>query len=446
MPAVKSSRWTLIAGLGVVLASCTTTGDGPSSGGDATTTRPSAGADTTAGEQPATTEPLPGDSPVRVYTTAGGASGNRVVAGAADLSSTPLEVQLDATPAWVVAAPLPDRIVWVVADVDGGLTAYSEQAGAIEPFSVGDVALPAGSPPTVVVSGSALSILQPTRAAELAGPILVDVVPITVTNDGFVDIGGTRLPDVAPLPDGRIVVSSAGTPALLAAPTDRLRHAVLGDQIEAGSVVLLDPETASVRETIDAPDGTVFEAISPLWGDIDGDGADELLVTASDGAVGARLVVYRADGSELARSPAIGRGNRWLNQLAVARVGPNGEIEVIEVRTPHIGGIVRWYRLEGDALVLQAEAGRYSTHRIGSRNLDQGIAIDADGDGRLDVVVPTQDQTALEALTRRDDTAEITVTQPLGAQLATNLTGATRPDGTASMGLGTSDARLIIWP
>jgi hypothetical protein len=430
----------VMTALALVVVACGGTDDEgvATSGGSVDATAPTT--------PPGVTLPPADDVPLQVFTTSGGQSGNRFFAGDAALDEAPLEVRLEATPAWIVAAPVADRIVWVVADVDGNVSAYAESVGEVEPFPIGEVTLPPGAPPTVIVGGSAVSIFQPSGAAPLAGHGLVAGKPVVIAEGGAVFVGAEPVSGVRALIDGRIVVSGRDEVAFLAEPTERLTHGVLGDKIESESIVVLAPGGATVQAVLDAPGDTVFEALSPMWADVTGDGVEEVIATASDGTGGASLTVFSAAGDLVAVAPPIGTGNRWLNQLAAGPVGPNGGIEVIEVRTPHIGGIVRWYRLADGDLTLQAGAERYSTHRIGSRNLDQGIVVDANGDGRPDVVVPTQDQQTLVALTRTPDESEVVSTTSLGATLATNIAAASRGDGSAAVAVGTDDGRLLIWP
>jgi len=85
--------------------------------------------------------------------------------------------------------------------------------------------------------------------------------------------------------------------------------------------------------------------------------------------------------------PAVGRGNRWRHQIAVAPFGPNGELELAEVLTPHIGGIAGFYRMDGDSLNLVAQQDSVTSHSVVSRNFDMGLAGDLDGDGQPEQVV-----------------------------------------------------------
>jgi hypothetical protein len=69
---------------------------------------------------------------------------------------------------------------------------------------------------------------------------------------------------------------------------------------------------------------------------VTGDGKQESILTISDAEQGAQIIVYNKEGEHLAAGPAIDRGYRWRHQLAVAPFGPNDELEIADVLTPHI--------------------------------------------------------------------------------------------------------------
>ncbi len=342
-------------------------------------------------------------------------TGNRVITGPGSLLDTsPLEVQLDGTPRWVLPA---GQSSWLVVLDDG-------------------------SSVMVDVADDGNLVAADTNIAAIPGDI-----PPLATSTGVTSYADTYGLFADPLPDTRVVVADDALVAL-AAPTDRYAHAVLGDALEASAIAVTTAEDGStVLVELEEPD--VFEAVSPMIADVDANGTSEVVATVSNGDVGARLVAYSLeDGSVVAESEAIGLGNRWRNLLAVAPVGPNGEIEVIDIQTPHIGGILQYFRANGDQLELVASARTFSTHTIGSRNLDLGIVTDADGNGQLDVVVPTQGMDQLVAITR-DDAAEGGTREvgrvDLSGTLVTNLAAAENDSG-VSYAAGTSDGTLTVWP
>ena len=74
-----------------------------------------------------------------------------------------------------------------------------------------------------------------------------------------------------------------------------------------------------------------------------------------------------------------------------------------------------------------------------------GLAADLDGDGQVELLVPSQDGTELGAIRRTEDGAVVAWTVPLGGRLSTNLTTATLPDGSLAVGAGRRDRLLRLW-
>ena len=273
-------------------------------------------------------------------------------------------------------------------------------------------------------------------------------IPAVVGSDGAI---GTAFDDHdrfdEPLPDGR-VVRSGSVLAVLASPTDRYAHNVLGDAIEAAAVEWVDVcDDTSGR--IAVPDVDVIEGIAPMLADIDGDDEIEILVTLSNSSGGARLAAYELDGSLLAESAPIGQGNRWRNQLAVAPFGPEGQIEILDVQTPHIGGILQAFQLvEGDGGAslerVAASAGAFTSHPIRTRNLDMGIALDVDVDGSIDALVSAFERDRLIGMTRSNEPGGWTVVGEvaLPGTLTSNVAVSDFGEPAIAAGAGTT---LRIW-
>lgn len=282
---------------------------------------------------------------------------------------------------------------------------------------------------------------------EPPGTVDTDDAPPVVVDGTLLAAGVARSVFDDPLPDSRVVTDGTDLFAL-SGPTDRYDHAVLGDALEASGVEIVRGDgSGSVVVTVEAPD--VIEAVSPMLADVDGDGALDIVVTQSNDDSGARIVAYSLDGETIATSEPIGTGNRWLNLLAVAPTGPGGIVEVIAVRTPHIGGIVEFFRYDGAGrLERVATADGYSTHVIGSRNLDLGIVTDADGDGTLDVLLPQQDREVLAIVTRDDrsptGTREVTWLR-LSDEPSSNVSATGDPDSGISYAVATADGRITVW-
>ncbi|MEM7091943.1 MAG: hypothetical protein AAF567_02980 [Actinomycetota bacterium] len=335
-------------------------------------------------------------------------TGNRITDQRVDLDAPLTQIGLPAPAVWIVATP----VGWHVELADA-TAVIVDRAGVIEATDS------VGGPPATDADGTVRSSLED-------GERFADRLYDSRVIHAGTDTGGT----------GSLTVDVA-----LTGPTDRYGHGVLGDRIEATGFELVDRCTGSTT-TVELSDPDVIEGITALAGDADGDGVHEILVTISNASVGARLALYSLTGDLLAESTPIGRGNRWRNQLAIAPVGPTGEIEVIDVRTPHIGGTVEFFRLVDERLELvAASTSDYTTHSIGSRNLDMGIVADVNDDGQLDVIVPTSRRNELVAMTRVEDGVEVLERRSLDGSIVTNL--AVDPD-TGALALGTGRGDLIV--
>ena len=190
----------------------------------------------------------------------------------------------------------------------------------------------------------------------------------------------------------------------------------------------------------------MVEGLAPIWADLDGDGKREIVVTLSNSAEGARIAVFSEEGKEIAAGPAVGQGFRWRHQLAVAAFGPEGQVELVDVLTPHIGGVVEFYRLENAELKGMAQVPGHTSHVLGSRNLDMAVAGDWDGDGRIELLVPTQNRAQLSGIRRTPGGAEVVWSLPVGGRINTNIGVVTNSDGGLSVAVGREDRVLQIWP
>ncbi len=352
------------------------------------------------------------------------ASGNRLVVGSAALNfSTPVEIDLPEPARWVLAAPESDERsapAWLVG-LDSGAA-----VSVLEDGTTRALPTPPEGPPAV--------------ASGPSGPTLES-------------LGSDRSWFTNPLADAR-VVSVEQWSATLVNPTDRYRHGVLGDDLEAAGVEVIDRCSHDrLLIEVEAPD--VIEGLAPLLvGPSDSPTGDlMILVTVSNSNDGARLVLYDRSGQVVAESDPIGAGNRWRNQLAAGPIGPNGDFAVVDVRTPHIGGTVQWFAADLDTARLELisiSEPIFTTHVIGSRNLDLGAAVDVDGDGQPEIVVPSAQRDRLVALQPGVGAGavptEATVIDQveLPGRMTTNL-GVRRIDGTVNLAIGTDGSKLLIF-
>jgi len=251
------------------------------------------------------------------------------------------------------------------------------------------------------------------------------------------------------VPDASSVIQNSGLLYSYSDPTERYPHGALGDNIEWGSLVIGSIDPAISEHRFSLPENEVFEGLFPLLADLNGDGLDEIVTTVSDSDNGSRVVVFSYVDDELriiAESAPVGTGFRWLHQIAVAPFGSDGEIELAVVETPHVGGIAKFYRLDNGRMELVASnAGGYMSHVNGSRNLDQAVAGDFDGDGNVELLVPSRDQESLIALRRVGDSVEEVWQVELGARLSSNLTVTQTTDSGLILGAAIEGAKLNIW-
>ncbi|MFN0114914.1 MAG: FG-GAP repeat domain-containing protein [Paracoccaceae bacterium] len=164
--------------------------------------------------------------------------------------------------------------------------------------------------------------------------------------------------------------------ARFAEPTDRYDHAILGDAIEWGALLLRLRDGR--RITFRLPDAMVFEDLSPRLADLDGDGAPEVIVVETFLDRGARLAVWDETG-RIAATDALGETHRWLAPAGAGDLDGDGRAEVAYVETPHRTGTLRIVRLVGGRLAEVASASGLSNHRIGDDYIQGGIAICPDG-------------------------------------------------------------------
>ena len=113
--------------------------------------------------------------------------------------------------------------------------------------------------------------------------------------------------------------------------------------------------------------------------------------------------------------------------------------------TPHIGGVAEFYRLEGDDLRIVAQVPGFTSHVLGSRNLDMAVGGDFDGDGRMELLLPDQSLTELGAIRRISNGTEVAWTVSLDGRLKINIAAVALSDGGIVIGVGTTNNALRLW-
>ncbi len=231
----------------------------------------------------------------------------------------------------------------------------------------------------------------------------------------------TRAPAPDGLPDG-LVATHVGdrdiASAWYAGPTGRYRHGVIGDEIEATTLVA---RTAlGNRRSLTLPESEVFEDRYPRLADLDGDGKIEVIAIKSSAVLGASVTIYGLSEdalTERATTGFIGQANRWLNIAGIADFDGVPGREIAFVRTPHIGGTLYLYRYVKGALALLDTLDGFSNHEIGSRELRLSAVADINEDGRMELALPSNDRRALKIVGFGKEGLRILVSANLPARI-----------------------------
>jgi hypothetical protein len=254
------------------------------------------------------------------------------------------------------------------------------------------------------------------------------------------------LQEIQALPDARILIDEKDRILFFSDPSRNYAHAVLEDDFEATSITLIDLQKSPFELRKILPEATdVFEGISPIWVDINLDGTREIIVTQSNQENGARIVIYREDGSILAESASIGKGFRWMHQIALAQFINGGPLELAIVKTPHINGNFELLGLEESRLEVIKSLSGYSSHKLGSRNLDAALAADLNGDGLIEFIIPNQERNSLSGIQFTAGELNPVWTHFLNGNLTTNLVCIATENQDMLLGAGTEDHLLKIW-
>ena len=381
--------------------------------------------------------------------------GNRLVDGKGIIPEIePIEIQLDDEPRWLLAVPSGKGSLWAAVLRNGYVQAFHVMGNTVTEMPITPSNTSIDAPPVLCTTSHQYQlIVSPSKQASDLAP------PAILSQDGyrlaFIESSGDLViwedreiarVSLNALPDTRLLTDEDERVLILTDPSGRYNHGILGDELEPVSITLVETlPTTRVVQVIDVPSPKVIEGLAPIWADLNGDGTREIIVTVSDAQEGAQIMVYGEDGSEMAVGPALGRGYRWRHQLVVAPFGPAGELELADVLTPHIGGIVEFYRMSGNTLEIVAQVPGYSSHLIGSRNLDMAVAGDFDSDGNVELLLPNQAYNSLGAIQRTADGAEVAWTVSVDHRITTNLAAVTFEDDTLALGVGHDGNMLRLW-
>ncbi|MBL4646608.1 MAG: hypothetical protein COA52_16940 [Hyphomicrobiales bacterium] len=184
-------------------------------------------------------------------------------------------------------------------------------------------------------------------------------------------------------------------------PTRRYAHGALGDTVEGGGLAV---RVGSKRYDLTLPKTQVFEDLAPRIADLNRDGIADIITIRTNLSGGAAIAVYTISGGklkQLAATKPIGRANRWLNIAGIADFTGDGRPDIVSVVKPHIQGTLELHQLKGSKLRRTARAKGLSNHIYKSTELRLSAIADVNGDGVLDIIVPSFGQQRLVAYSLR---------------------------------------------
>jgi hypothetical protein len=261
----------------------------------------------------------------------------------------------------------------------------------------------------------------------------------------FVDAAAKPKPPDGALPDAKVATGKGDIArAWLAEATTRYDHGILGDKIEAGSLVI---ETRDgKRQIVRLKDDAVFEDLEPRLADLDRDGHHEIVVVKSYLKRGSSLAVIaerRGKYEIVAETPPLGQPHRWLDPAGIADFSGGGTIGIALVRQPHVIGSLELWSWRDGGLRKTAELPDIANHIAGTRAIDMAAVADFDGDGIADIVAPSLDRSRLRVVSFAPGPREI-ASVPLPAKAVTNLGLVAESSGPPAIAVGLADGSLAV--
>ncbi len=206
------------------------------------------------------------------------------------------------------------------------------------------------------------------------------------------------------LRDGRV---ARGNRNILAAwfsePTRGYARHALGGEVEPKMLVVSTAKRLILRFKL--PKHSVFEDREPRIVDVDGDGLDEVLVVRSYFTKGSAVAIIGVKGATLsivAETEPTGMPFQWVNPAGVGDFDGDGKRDIAVVRRPHRLGELDIYTLKGRRLERIMTVPDVSNHALGKRDQRLSLVRDFNGDGIVDLAIPSFDRHVLQVLSFKD--------------------------------------------
>lgn len=212
----------------------------------------------------------------------------------------------------------------------------------------------------------------------------------------------TRLPAESEIPG---MLTAAASPAgdleaaWYALPRARFPSGDLGETPAAGALVVRMKGGRKISYQL--PEYKVFKDIAPRLADLDGDGFSEVVTIVATEENGAKVAIFAVMGGdalvEKAGTPFLGKG-AWLNVAGIERYFGTQTPEVAFVARPHDSGQLAFIKfVRGSLRTLVSKPG-FSNHVAGSAELRLSASADVDGNGTMELALPSADRMKLRIL------------------------------------------------